>query len=382
MVEEVSRERKDLQVSIMPRSALFAKLETAGAQSRGFHGWEIAASFGSVEAEYWTLKKGAGLFDLSHRGRLLVRGKDAPRFLHGMVTNDVKGIEAGRGNYSFFLDVHGHILSEARVLRLEAESFLLDCEPQSYEVIQHALQSHIIADRVKLEDQRETSACLGIEGPAARQALQRAIAIDLPEMKPLDHVYLEEIGVRVVRGTPPSKEGYSVLSSPDRAAEVWEKIANAGTDLGVKPVGFEALEVFRIERGVPRYGVDITDKNLVQETGQMQAVSFTKGCYIGQEVVERIRSRGHVNRKLVQLLFEGRQDVAPETATSVDGQAVGITGSSAYSFELQKTIAFGYVRMEHAQAGKRVMVGAVAAEVGELPTSRAVSSSGAGIQAV
>ena len=132
-------------------------------------------------------------------------------------------------------------------------------------------------------------------------------------------------------------------------------------------MGFEALEICRIERGIPRYGIDITEKNLPQETGQTHAVSFTKGCYIGQEVVERIRSRGHVNRKLVRLLFEGRQDVPTETAIFFDGQPVGATGSSAYSFGLQRTVALGYLRLEFAEPGKRVMAGTLPAEVAELP---------------
>ena len=191
----------------MPRSPLFAKLEAAQAQLASCHGWEIPASFGSVEAEYWALKKAAGLLDLSHRGRILVRGRDAPRFLHGMVTNEVKGLKIGHGNCAFLLDVHGHVLGDLRVLRLEPESYLLDCEPQLPDVVLQALQSHIIADRVKLEDRRIELACLGLEGPCARQALQQATGFDPPAMNFLDHIYLEDISARLVRGSLSGEEG-------------------------------------------------------------------------------------------------------------------------------------------------------------------------------
>ena len=128
-------------------------------------------------------------------------------------------------------------------------------------------------------------------------------------------------------------------------------------------MGFDALEVCRIERGIPRYGIDITEKNLPQETGQMHALSFTKGCYVGQETVERVRSRGHVNRQLVRLLFDGRQEISPYTEIFHDGQSVGTVGSSAYSFDLQRTVALGYLRREYAEPCSLVTVGEVSAEV-------------------
>ena len=270
---------------------------------------------------------------------------------------------------SFLLNVQGHILADALVLRLDQESFLLDCEPQAFETIWQQLDRHIIADVVELEDWRERLACFSIEGPLARVALEKALGAALPAMRAFDHVYLNEMEVRVVRATVCGGDGYRVFAPPQRAAKLCEKVLtpSSGVAANVTAAGFEALEICRIENGVPRYGVDITEKNLAQETGQMHAVSFSKGCYIGQEVVERIRSQGHVNRKLVRLLFEGRQEIAPGLQIQIERQTVGATGSSAYSFAMEKTVALGYLRREYAEAGKRVMVGTVAAEVGELP---------------
>jgi folate-binding protein YgfZ len=359
----------------MPRSPLFGKLESLGPQMTAYHGWEIAASFSSAEQEYWTLKRSAGLLDLSHRGRLVLRGSDAPRFLHGMVTNDVQGLKPGQGNYAFLLNVQGHILADLRILRLDAQSFLLDCEPQSQAVVTQALEHHIIMDVVELEDQRDRLACLAIEGPGSREILRRVLGnsmgVELATMRLFDHLYLETIAARIVRAALSGEEGWWIFAAPDRAGELLDAILAVRADDGsaAGPVGFEALETCRIERGIPRYGIDITEKNLPQETGQMHAISFNKGCYIGQEVVERIRSRGHVNRKLVRLVMEGRQEIVPETAVFFDGGAIGATGSSAYSFGLQRTIAFGYLRREFAVDGRKVMVENVPAEVSELPAS-------------
>ncbi len=351
----------------MRRSPLYAQLQAAQAEFTDYQGWEIPARFGPVEEEYRALKEAAGLVDLTYRGRIVVRGRDAPRFLHGMVTNEVRELEIGQGNYAFLLDVHGHVLADLRVLRLEAETFWLECEPQSSAVIYQALERHIIADVVELEDRQAQMACLGLEGPCAREILSEAIGFDPPQMHSLEHLSLEDLPVRLVRASLIGGDGYGVFCYPDQLVNLWRKIVEAGAALGLRPVGFQALEVCRIEAGIPRYGADITEKTLPQETGQMQAISFTKGCYIGQEVVERIRSRGHVNRKLVGLFVEGPPDLPPGTPLLLGTQPVGTLASSAYSFSLRRSIALGYVRREYAEPGTLLTAGAHSAELTELP---------------
>jgi len=358
-----------------------------------YHGWEITARYGSVEEEYAALRGGtgwgAGLIDLSHRGRLLVRGEDAPRFLHGMVTNEVKELGIGHGNYAFVLDPKGHILADARVLRLDAESYLIDCEPQLLEVIRKELDDHIIADAVELEDQSGQLACVAVEGPGAAEVIERAAGIEVPiniaNMGAFEHVRFEEQQIRLVRASASGWEGYLILAAPEKAAEFWRKAMELATErndidmsfrraqrtmgeenqLGALPVGFEAVEIRRIERGTPRYGVDMDAKTLPQETGQMHAISFTKGCYIGQETVERIHSRGHVNRQLVGLRFRERCEIAREMMVLVKGHPSGFTTSVAYSPGLAGTIALAYLRSDNAAPGTAVQVnnqdGAVAA---------------------
>ena len=175
-------------------------------------------------------------------------------------------------------------------------------------------------------------------------------------------------------------DGYWILAPAEKAAEFWRKVMEAaesatpsrsreraGQETTVRPVGFEAIEIRRIEAGVPRYGSDMDSKTLPQETGQMHALSFTKGCYIGQETVERIRSRGHVNRQLVGLRFEGKCNVARDMMVLVKGHPSGFITSAAYSFGLRRTIALAYLRRESAEPGTQAMIGSDPAEVAALP---------------
>lgn len=369
----------------MPKSPLFGEYAALEPALMDYHGWEIAARFSSVEEEYQALHDGAGLVDLSHRGRLAVRGEDAPRFLHGMVTNEVQELEIGHGNYAFVLDPKGHILADARVLRLDAESYLIDCEPQLLEVIRKQLDDHIIADAVELEDQSAQLACVAVEGPRAAEVIQRAVGIDVPQMAAFEHVRCEDRQIRLVRASASGTEGYLILAAPEKAAEFWrnalaterndidmsfrraQRTLNETSEADARPVGFEALEIRRIERGTPRYGMDMDAKTLPQETGQMHAISFTKGCYIGQETVERIHSRGHVNRLLVGLRFPEQCEMAREMMVLVKGHPSGFTTSVAYSYSLGQTIALAYLRSDNAAPGTAVQVNNQDGEVAELP---------------
>ncbi len=158
-----------------------------------------------------------------------------------------------------------------------------------------------------------------------------------------------------------------ILAAPEKAGEFWRKALEAGGDPGVSPVGFEALEIRRIEAGTPRYGVDMDAKTLPQETGQLHAISFTKGCYIGQETVERIYSRGHVNRQLVGLRFAEKCEMARDMMVLVKGHPAGFTTSVTYSPSLGRTIALAYLRREASEPGTPVQVNNQDGEVAALP---------------
>jgi folate-binding protein YgfZ len=354
-------------VIIMTGSLLLERLDAANAQWMEWEGSRVPASFGSVEEEYWAVKEAAGLLDLSRRGRLLVSGKDAQRFLHGQTTADIKQMPVGGGSFAFFLNVHGHILADARILRLDEQTFLIDTEPQRLAAIRATLQQHIIADRVELRDEGDARGWLALEGPCTLEVLRDAVGFDPPHMLLLQHLVLPDLSLRLVRTSLTGEFGFWIDAPAAQLAGIWDRCLEAGRLLGVRPVGFDASEICRIENGIPRYGADINEKTFSQETGQMHAVSFNKGCYLGQEVVERIRSRGHVNRKLMGLLFEGPQHVSHNAEIVAQGQPAGTITSVAYSFGLRRTIALAMLRRESAEPGTSVTVAGLPAEVTSLP---------------
>ena len=363
----------------MSNSAVLDQLDLAPREWIDQDGSPLPASFTSVEEEYWALKESAGLMDLSGRGNLLVRGNDAARFLHGMVSNEVKELQPGRGNYAFFLNVQGHIQADARILRLDADSFLLDCDRSRVDTVRQLLDKYIIADDVAVVDQTTALACLAIEGPCSLEVVREAIGFEPPHMLPLEHLEVPDLNLRLARSSISGEFGYWMWGAAPQLADAWSKAAAAGSAMGARAVGHLASEVCRIEAGLPRYGAEIAGgsdgKTLPQETGQLQALSYTKGCYLGQEIVERIRARGHVNRKLVGLMFDGPQDVVPGSALTAAGKSVGSVTSVAYSYGLRRTIALAMVRRESSEPGTVLTISAphaTASSAGSTETSAGV----------
>jgi len=268
---------------------------------------------------YEALQSGVALIDLSARGRIRVTGEDRKRLLHAMTTNHVQDMQPGQSLYAFFLNAQGRILADVDICCGE-DDLLLDVEPEVTEKIQGHLDRFIIADDVTLENVTEATAEIGVEGPEA-MALRR--------------------GAIVIERTITGQAGFRVIVPVENKAAVLAELVAAGC----VPASGDDVRVVRIENGVPRYGEDITESSLVQETRQMQAVHFNKGCYLGQEIVERVRSRGHVNKTLRGLRIES--DVVPEAGTKVyagDKEAGEIT-SAVLSPREGCVRALGYLRV-------------------------------------
>jgi aminomethyltransferase len=228
---------------------------------------------------------------------------------------------------------------------------------------------YIIMDDVTVTNLENVTA-LAISGPGTRQVL-RAAGIEVPEARPLQVVeakctcQCECTTCTAVRGEDAAHESYEVWLAGADVRKTWDALVQHGAT----PVGFEALELQRVAQGIPLYGVDIGERDLPQETEQMRALNFSKGCYIGQEIVERIRSRGSVHRKFTGFIVEGPESVAAGTKISVNDKEVGeITSVASVPLALgEKTVALGYIRREQAAPGQRVAIGTSAATVTELP---------------
>ena len=264
---------------------------------------------------YQALRHGAAWLDLSARGRIVARGRDRARLLHNLSSNDVKKMVPGDVRYAFLLNPQGRIQADLHLICFP-DHFLLDTEPELREKVVQHIRRYIIGDQVELEDVTEKLAAIGVEGPQAAEGAQAA-------------------GLTGYEISATGQPGLRVYCTPEELQAAIGKLEGAGA------VAADAgdARIVRIENGKPRYGEDIRDTSLPQETQQMDAVSFTKGCYLGQEIVERIRAQGHVNKKLVRLELEGTEPLAPGTKIEQ-----GEVTSSVYSPELAKVVALVYAR--------------------------------------
>lgn len=303
---------------------------------------------------YDALRNAAAWLDLSTRGRIDATGDDRARLLHAMTTNHVQELTPGTGCYAFFLNAQGHIQADVNLLCLE-DRFLLDTEPETRERVFRHLDKYIIADDVALEDVTAMLACVAVEGPHAAAALA-AIGAPAPETG-YTHVRWE--GGIVENASETGEPGFRIFMPVKTMPGCIARLESAGA---VHATSVEARTV-RLEHGKPRYGEDVFDTTLPQETQQMHAVHFSKGCYIGQEIVERIRSRGRVNRLLVKLEVEGLALLAGGTKVTAGAGDAGEITSSAFSPALGKVVALAYVRAQYAADGTVLQVGGRAAAV-------------------
>jgi aminomethyltransferase len=287
-------------------------------------------------AAYTALRESAAWLDLSSRGVIRVTGEDRARLLHAMTTAHVKDLTPGEWRYAFFLSAQGRILADANILCRE-QDFLIDTEPGSRLRLYEHLDKFIIADDVILEDLSETVAVIGLEGPRSAELAAKA---GLEGAWPISST-----------GAP----GLRFIVPKAEEADLIARLESAGA-VHTTPDDANAV---RLENARPRYGDDISGAQIPHEVRLMGAVHFTKGCYIGQEIVERVRSRGHVNRLLTHLAIPSGESPAPGTALEAGGVSVGAVASAAYSPAERKGFAFGYIRAEHTSPGAELTCGGV-----------------------
>jgi glycine cleavage system T protein len=349
------------------RSPLADYHVSQGATLAEYHGATVPARFTQPAEEHLAVHTAAGLFDFSFRAKFSLTGRDASKFLHRIVSNDVKNVAAGQGTYATLLNPQGQILADLRVYATE-DRLLVDTDADLRSKAMEILRRYIIGDQVLVEP-LETFA-LAFEGPQAAGLLEKTLHEDLPVMKEFEHFATNYAGfpVRVVRISNTGEEGYEVWVGAKGVMGLWGAACGQAPSYGMLPCGTEALESLRIEAGIPRYGSELGEDTLPLEANLMNALSFNKGCYIGQEIVERARSRGHVNWKLAGVTIESPRPPASGEKLTLEGKEVGEVTSACVSPTLQKTIALAYLRQEHLEAGTRLQTASgVAAEVASLP---------------
>ncbi len=345
-------------------------------------GWQMPASYGDELFEYAAVReRGAGVMDLSSRGRFQVSGSEAVQFLNGLITNDMKTLAENRWMPAVFPNVQGRLIASVRVVRQRDDAtgkkpiphFLIDTEPATREAVLKTIERFTLAGDFHVVDLTNQTALLSLQGKRAANLIGSVIGESASGISAYETVQLEwqQQSLTLLTATHTAEDGFDIVVSADQAAPLWDAFVNAGAI----PVGQEAWDRLRIEAGVPRYGIDMDETNVVTETGLDEAVSYTKGCYIGQEIIARIKYRGHVAKKLVGLFFDRPMKIEKDARIkSADDKEIGRITSHALSPHLGCTIALGYVKFDYLAPNTEVGVtsshGDLRATVAELPFVR------------
>ncbi len=344
--------------------------QALGAALTAVAGRGVPLHFGDPAAEYRAVREAAGVADRADRAQLRLWGRDPVKMVQGLLTNDLAGAPPGRGVYAAMLTPKGRTLAELRAFRLErpgGTEVLLDLPREALAGTREHLGKFVPPMFARWADASAEMGAVGVYGPRSRGLVARTLAAEVP---PLDEdAFVEarfEDAVVVVVGTRAAggEEGFDLLAPAAVLPALWSALLAHGEEVGARAVGWEALEALRVEAGVPRYGAELTEETIPTEAfeaiGMMpRAISFTKGCYTGQEVIVRIAHRGHVNRHLRGLRLGAVAAPAPGTPLfhPETGREVGRITSTAFSPLLGETVALGYVRRELGP-GDAVRVGA------------------------
>ncbi|MBI3912175.1 MAG: aminomethyl transferase family protein [Armatimonadetes bacterium] len=330
----------------MRRSPLDDLHRARGACMRACQGCHIPMVFSDWRREYQAIQEGVGLIDLSHRGKFRLVGRDRRTWFQGMITQDVVRLPDGRGAYAALLNPQGHMLSDLRVFALP-DFLLVDVPGATASMFAPHLDHHLIMERVEIQDVTEQYALLSLQGPRSASALATCLGTEVREMAMWEVRCLEcrHVPVICARVTHCGEDGYDLFLPAEHAAAFWGHLSVRRPEFAVDAAGWEALNIRRVEAGIPWWGHDL-DERIVPFEARLErtAISFSKGCYIGQEIVARIEARGQVNNLLVGLLLEDDRLPEPDTPILKADKKAGRITSAVHSPTLNRGIALGFVR--------------------------------------
>jgi folate-binding protein YgfZ len=329
---------------------------------------EVVKNYGDYLKEYSTLRRTAGILDLSYRGRLVLTGADRVRFLNGQVTNNVQGLLVGQGCYSALVTNKGRMESDLNIYILP-EEILLDFEPGLSNALSKRLNGYIIADDVQVIDVSPHYGLISIHGPESEAILARTeLGLPLPETEflwgSINHQIHGEIYVMNRRRV--GLRGFDLFVPTDGLLGIARRLNAVAIQVGGGPCGRDAFETVRMEAGIPRIGAEMNERILPLEAGiESRAISYTKGCYIGQEIIARIRTYGQVAKALRGLRFDDDFTTLPASGDKVffGDKEVGYVCSAKHSPTLNARIALAYVRREYNQIATDLRVRTNAGEL-------------------
>ena len=311
--------------------------------------------------EYSAVREGgAGLVDLSSRGRILISGSEAALFLNGLITNDIKTLTLNSWMPAAFANVQGRLLAAVRIAHRQ-DGFLIDTDNATRQTIITLLDKFTLAGDFRLQDLTDETAMFSVQGGSAPEIISRVFGEEAAgvERQKIVNAGFGDATVNVLRATHTAEDGFDLFVDANNSS----KLGDALTAGGAVPISNETFEALRIEAGVPLYGIDMDENNVVTETNLDDAVSFTKGCYLGQEIIIRIKHRGHVAKKLTGLVLDDSTLVPRNSKIiSIEGKEIGRVTSSTFSPQLDRAIALGYLKYDYLAAGTEVKVAAPESE--------------------
>jgi folate-binding protein YgfZ len=351
------------------QTPLRALHESAGATPGEYFGCELPARFTNSREEYLYARNTAAVADKNYRAFFNFVGPDRARYLNAILTNNIRDVQPGQGVPSLLLNPQGHIMAELEVYGL-ADGMLVVTYAMIRERTAATLDKFIIMDDVVMEDVTEQFGVVSIEGPSSSKIVSSLGGPSLELLSELSHVETQIAGVscRIVRRSPGGIPAAEFIASRESLPKLWQALVDSARANGGGPIGYDALSALRLEAGIPWFGYDFDETTIPHEAGlENSHISYTKGCYTGQEIVERVRSRGHVNRKRVGVLFSGETIPAGKTPVLAGGAEVGFVTRAAFSYALERPIGMAYVRREHNSVGSRLTWIGGEAEVIALP---------------
>jgi folate-binding protein YgfZ len=348
---------------------LAAAHREAGAKMGVWFGCALPDAFGDWREEYRFARESVAVIDKNYRAYLSFTGPDRARYLNAILTNNIKDLSPGHGVVSLFLSPQGHIQAEIETYA-EAERLFCVSFAMIREALIPALDKYIIMDDVTLADETTRYGTLALEGPKAAAVVGELTGLRLAELAELDwrDSTVGGIACRMIRRSPGGVLGAEFTVGQTHLPELWKKLLEVAKAHRGGAVGYTALNALRLEQGIPWFGYDFDEKQIPHEAGlQDSHISYTKGCYTGQEIVERVRSRGQVNRARVSLKFDSLAPPESGTPLLAEGKEVGFVTRTAFSPALSVPIGMGYVRREKAVTGSKVLCDGVIAVVIEPP---------------
>lgn len=329
--------------------------------------WNIATEFTDAVSEHHAVRNNAGITDVSYRGRHRLTGEDRAKFLHRIISNDVESLSTGQGTYAMILTHRGKIIADMNISVLE-DAISIDTAPETTDILFNELDKYIIADDVELSDATAETGAIAVHGPKSTDLVQSVLGIDELAALPERHNRFREADTLLkhpivcVRTDSTGEIGWTLYTSAETLVSLWKVLTTEGERFNAEPIGWNALESLRIEAGVPKYGTELTDSVIPLEAELEHAIDFEKGCYIGQEIVARMKYRGHPNRLLRGIEIDTGSTSQEHCILRQDARIfnadkeVGWVTSATFAPTLGKSIALGYVRTQFTEAGSRVQI--------------------------